>query len=182
LAILSLTAVSTARAQVATLSFADPVGDQAGSIDVTKMFMFFDVFGNYEIDLRADSSHPFFGQFRVNINLFNPDVDPTFSAFSHACTKQCGAFGGNTDYNLHTPTIRLIIQGHDQILTHWAAGDRVATSTEAGLGNPPGTSLFRTAVGSFPLTFLTNEDCIVCDATGVAIADYSLPHHGFASH
>ncbi len=121
---------STVRAQqLLAYSFTDP----AGAVDVTSMFLFFDLKGNYKIYLTADSSHPFVGKFRVNINLFNPDADPNDSAFSDACTKKCGAFDGNTDYDIRTPTTKLKITGRDPVLTHWAAGDRVVTSSFAGL-------------------------------------------------
>jgi len=168
---------STVRAQqLLAYSFTDPVGDQTGAVDVTSMFLFFDSKGNYQIFLTADSSHPFVGKFRVNINLFNLDADPNDSAFSDACTKKCGAFGGNTDYDILTPTMKLKITGRDPVLIHWAAGDRVVTSSFAGL--TPGL-LFRSGVDSFPLTFLTNEDCIACDGTGVAIGQLSFPRRGW---
>jgi hypothetical protein len=48
---LSLTAASTALAQRTTYSFADPVGDQTGAIDVTNLFMIFDFKGNYTLYL-----------------------------------------------------------------------------------------------------------------------------------
>jgi len=176
---LSSTAASTALAQRITYSFPDPIADQTGAIDVTGMFMIFDFKGNYTIYLTADPSHPFVGQFRVNINLYNLDADPAFSAFSRACTKKCGGFGGNTDYDLQNPTTKLVIPGRDPVLTHWGAGDRAVTSSFAGLGSPPGEGLFRTSVDNFPLTFGTNEDCIACDASGVAIAQRSFPRRGW---
>lgn len=179
LVVLSLTTVSTARAQSFKYSFTDPVGDQTGAVDVTNMVLFFDLEGNYELYLTADSARPFVDDFRVNINLFNPDVAPEFSSFSHHCTKKCDVDrGGNTDFDLFIPTTKLpVLEGRDLILTHWAAGNRVVTSSFAGLGNPPGTPLFRSAVGSFPLTFRTNEDCIACDTTGVVIGEASISAH-----
>lgn len=174
----SMRASTVQAQQLLAFSFTDPVGDQTGAVDVRSMFLFFDSKGNYQIYLTADSSHPFVGKFRVNINLFNPDADPNDAAFSDACTKKCEAgFGGNTDYDILTPTTKLKIIGRDPVLMHWAAGDRVVTSSFAGL--TPAGLLFRSGVDSFPLTFLTNEDCIACDGTGVAIGQLSFPRRGW---
>jgi hypothetical protein len=172
---LTLTAAGTALAQRITYSFPDPVGDQTGAIDVTELFLIFDFKGNYTLYLIADPAHPFVGQFRVNINLYNVDVDPAFAAFSRACTKKCGGFGGNTDFDLPNPITKLVIPGRDPVLTHWRAGDRAVTSSFSGLA--PG--LFRSGVDSFPLTFFTNEDCIECDPTGVAVGQRTFPRRGW---
>jgi hypothetical protein len=57
------------------LEFDDPVGDDVGRVDVTKMEMRFDSFtGDYEIKLFATAAEPFLGDFRVNINLYNQDL------------------------------------------------------------------------------------------------------------
>jgi hypothetical protein len=120
--------------------------------------------GNYTITLTADPAHPFVGQFRVDINLFNAT---RISLFSDICS-QCDVFGihknpGN-DFDLSTPTTTLTLTGKDPTLLGWQAGDQVAThslGTGGGpLGNPPGASLFRSSVASLPLTFLDHEDVI----------------------
>ncbi len=173
--------VGTARAQQIEYVFTDPVGDQTGPVDVTGLFVIFDLQGNYTIYITADPAHPFFGKFRVNVNLYNPDVAPEFSAFSHACTAiSCGPdFGGTTDYDIKTSRTTLRITGHDKALQHWPAGTRAVTSSFAGLGNPPGASLFRTGVSGFPLTFGTNEDCIACDGTGVVVGQLEFSRRGW---
>ncbi len=164
LGILSFTVVSTAQA-AHIVSFTDPVGDQTGTIDVTGMVMTFrHDDGHFKIDLTADKDHPFFGEFRVDINLFNSDaLKPSHSFFSAVC-KNCAVFDPNTndsDFNLLVPTTTLTLKtGHRNALKHWHVGDRVAISSFAGLGNPPGSSLFRSAVAGLPSTFLTNEDTI----------------------
>jgi hypothetical protein len=170
LAILSFTAVTTAQAaqnkvKTFTFTFIDPIGDDRGTIDVTEMVMTFNKNGNYQIVLTATAAKPFFGQFRVNINLFNADVAPNNSSFQDVCTN-CGVFStkmnkGN-DFNLLVPTTSLMLHGHSKILKLWSAGNRVATATWAGLGDPPGSSLFRSSIDNFPQTFLTNEDVIGC--------------------
>jgi hypothetical protein len=176
LTILSFMIVSTAQAAqtkvpkpMKTITFMDPSNDTTGAIEVTEMVMTFNKNGVYQIVLTASADKPFFGQFRVNINLFNPDVvDLNNSSFQDVCTN-CGVFStksnkGN-DFNLLVPTTSLTLTGHSKILKLWNAGDRVATATWAGFGNPPGSALFRSSVDNFPQTFLTNEDVIGCDQT-----------------
>lgn len=132
----------------------DPVGDNTGLIDVTKMeFSFDNSTGVYSIDLTTTSDNPFAGNFRVNINLFNQDLgttawDPAF--FSDTVN----------DFNLAAPTTTLTLSGTDLRLMAWDAGNRVFTNSLAGTGNPDNISLFRSAVNNFPLGFLTNEDYI----------------------
>lgn len=157
LAILSLILASTAQAAKLTFSYTDPVGDQTGAIDVTKMTVVFDnATGVYEIVLRATAAHPFVGLFRVNINLFNPDTAAGNSLFQDTVN----------DFNLATATTELTLTGTNVHLEFWDAGDQVATNTNAGLGNPPGSSFFRSGVSNFPLGFLTNEDAIAFGAAG----------------
>lgn len=146
-----------------TLSFSDPIGDPTGSIDVTGMVMSFrSNSGEYTIVLTADAAHPFLGQFRVNINLYDPSAPSGQSTFQHVA--QSSAFDpkankGN-DFDLPVAQTTLTLTGHNQVLKSWKAGDLVATSTWAGLGNPPGAALFRSSVDGLPFTFLTNEDVI----------------------
>jgi len=141
-------------------NFADPIGDQTGHIDVSNMlFSFENTTGVYEIDLTATSTDPFVGNFRVNVNIFNIDLgttsqDPTF--FSDVVN----------DFNLVSSTTSLTLTGTNSRLTQWNPGDTVLVHN---LLNPDGTlpgpspddvSFFRTAVNSFPLSYLTNEDTI----------------------
>src|SRR5882724_11154883 len=85
LAILSFTVMATAQAEPLVFSFADPVGDNTGAIDVTAMSFDFDnATGDYTITLTATTANPFVGQFRVNINLFNPDAITIANLFSDA--------------------------------------------------------------------------------------------------
>jgi len=143
-----------AKATLLSFSITDPIGDNTGSIDVTSMLFSFDnTSGNYTIDLTADAANPFFGDFRININLFNPDtgttaLDPSF--FSDTFN----------DFSLSTSNTAITLTGTSSRLLAWEAGDNVFTNSLAGTGNPDGISLFRSAVNSFPLTFLSNEDTI----------------------
>jgi hypothetical protein len=160
LAILGVVAVGTLQAgpppsSVRTFSITDPGGDQRGAIDVTTMVMTFNQKnGKYQIVLTADAAHPFSGQFRVNINVYNPSAPAANSLFSDNVN----------DYDLGSNTATsLTLKGGDQALKDWNAGNQVATNSYAGLENPPGVSLFRSAVNNFPLTPLTNEDMIGAD-------------------
>jgi hypothetical protein len=168
LAFFGLAIVNTAQAERLTLSYTDPVGDQTGAIDVTKMTVFFDnATGRYGIVLRSTVANPFVGLFRVNINLFNPDTAPSSSVFQDAVN----------DFNLATPTTQLTLRGTNVNLLAWNAGHRVATNTFADLGNPPGSSFFRSTVSSFPIAFLTNEDAIAFGPAGVTAVTVFTPQH-----
>jgi hypothetical protein len=166
LAILGVVLARSARADQLILSFTDPIGDQTGAIDVTKMTVLFDnSTGRYSIVLRATAANPFVGVFRVNINLFNPDTAPSQSLLQDAVN----------DFNLATATTKLTLMGTNSNLLAWSAGNRVATNTEAGLGNPPGSSFFRSTVTNFPIGFLTNEDAIAYGPVGVTTITVFAP-------
>jgi hypothetical protein len=171
LAMLSVGAIGTLQAgppphPILTFSIPDPVGDESGAIDVTGMQMTFDQkTGDYTIDLTADAAHPFSSQFRVNINVFNADAPPKYSLFQDVC-RQCDTFdikaNSGNDFDLPTSSLTLRLIGTSRTLKYWNPDNRVATTTWAGLGNPPGASLFRSSVLNLPLTSppLTNEDVI----------------------
>src|ERR1044071_1138678 len=73
LVVLTFTLGLTAQAEPLTITFADPVGDHTGAIDVTSMSLAFDnTTGDYTIILMETTANPFVGHFRVNINLYNP--------------------------------------------------------------------------------------------------------------
>lgn len=158
------------------LTYVDPSGDSTGPVDVTGMSMSWDSHQNYTITINATSSKPFTGQFRINLNLYDPSAPSTYDKgaksfedlFSRTC-KNCPVFDPKvnpSDFDLGTATATsLTITGKDSILQFWSAGNQVATSTWAGLGNPPGSSLFRSSVAGLPFTFLTNEDVIGVDGT-----------------
>ena len=154
--------------------FADPIGDQTGHIDVSNMtFSFENTTGVYEIDLTATSTDPFVGNFRVNVNIFNIDL---------GSTSQDPAFFADVfnDFNLVNSTTSLTLTGTNSRLTQWNPGDTVLVhnlnpnGTLAG-PSPDGISLFRTAVDSFPQTFLTNEDTIGFTNAGSPVAVIPFP-------
>ena len=168
LALLGIMSVSATQAAELTFSYDDPIGDHTGTIDVKKMTVVFDdTTGEYKIVLRASTANPFLGQFRVNLNLFNPDTAPAHSLLQDAIN----------DYNLAVATTTLTLTGTDADLLTWAAGHRVATNTLAGFGNPPGSTFFRSSVQNFPLTFLTNEDAIAYGATGFTTVSAYTPQN-----
>src|SRR5690348_2735925 len=75
LAILTFTVMATAQAEPLVVSFADPVGDYTGTIDVTGMSFDFDnTTVNYTITLSPTTASPFVCQFRVDVNLLNNDA------------------------------------------------------------------------------------------------------------
>jgi hypothetical protein len=161
LGIFCFTLVSTAQAR--TLTFTDPVADQTGTVDVIGMVMTFSKTGHYRIDLTASADHPFVGEFRVNVNLYNPEVSTKTRFFSFAC-KNCAVFDpaiNHSDFNISVPITTLtLMKGKSKILKTWDKGDQVAISSFAGLGTPAGVSVFRSAVANMPFSFLTNEDTI----------------------
>jgi hypothetical protein len=165
--IFSFTVASTAQAR--TISYIDPVGDQKGTIDVIGMVMTFTKTGHYQIVLTASADHPFVGEFRVNINLYNPDVPKSAARFFSAVCKNCAVFDpaiNHSDFNLAASTTTLTLaKGKSKVLKSWDAGDHVASNSVAGLGAPAGVSFFRSSVANMPFTFLTNEDTIGYDNT-----------------
>jgi hypothetical protein len=133
----------------------DPVEDNTGGIDVTLMILRFDpITGAYELTLRASDAAPFVGNFRVNVNLYAVDLVSFFADTVN-------------DYALSPSTTVLTLTGTSPNLRQWVAGTRVFTNSLYGTPNPPGSSLYRTAI-STSSGFLTNEDYI-------AFADPNAP-------
>ena len=134
----------------------DPLGDNTGLTDLAKMTLRFDPrTGNYEILLSATAAQPFQGEFRVNINLFNPARQSFFADTMN-------------DIRLETPTTTLRLTGYHPALRSWLPGDQVHTNSLGGTPNPTGSTLFRSGVSHFPMGYLTNEDVI-------AFADVTVP-------
>ncbi len=131
----------------------DPRGDHTGAVDLVRMDMAFSaITGEYRIVLRADRQAPFAGDFRINLNFFNPDV---------GATAQDPSFFMDVvnDFSLPSPIRVLALGGTDPRLTQWDVGDRVFTNSLEGTGNPDGVSLFRSGVQGLPLGgFLEDED------------------------
>ena len=128
------------------ISVTDPVDDQYGpSPDLTDMMFSFDnETGDYSITLTTTLENQFVGAFRININIFNPDVgttaqDPSF--FNHVFD----------DYNLAIETNILTMSGTNSRLLSWDAGDLVYLhSWDITLPNPDGISVFRSGVADLP--------------------------------
>jgi hypothetical protein len=138
-----------------SFSFTDPVGDQTGTVDLVSMTVSFEsTSGDYEIHLVADAANPFMGNFRINVNLFNPDTGTT------ACDP--ALFQDNmNDFVIETPTTEITLTGTDPRLTAWEAGDRVAANTAAGVGLPD-------CVGGFSCSVLDLPDMLTWDPIGNA--------------
>lgn len=115
-------------------TFSDPI--DSFHIDLTEMFFEFEkATGDYSIRFTADPAHPFDSDFRINVNLFNPNGSPLV-LFQDTFN----------DFNLSVPTTTMILTGTNAMLLEWSAGDRVAVNWEAG--RPPGVTFF-TAVTAF---------------------------------
>jgi hypothetical protein len=155
---------------VLSLTYSDPVADQTGPVDVSGMTMTWDQGKkNYTVTLTADPNHPFTGQFRVVLNMYDPTAPSKDTFFRRTCRK-CDSFSPSqnkgVDFDLGTATqTSLTFTGRNKVLKFWAAGDEVATNSWASLGNPPGVSLFRSSVSGWPAGFFTNEDGIGLDDT-----------------
>jgi hypothetical protein len=147
----------------------DPLGDNTGPIDVTRMVLRFDgATGAYEIEINATPSAPFVGDFKVNVNLFNFDAPSYFRDTNH-------------NYSLTTATSTIVFAGTSSELSTWSPGDRVYTNSLDGGPNPPGVSLFRSQVTSVPFGFLTNEDYIAfADRAEPAIVEPATPEAAVA--
>jgi hypothetical protein len=135
---------SSARATMLSLTFTDPVGDNTGLVDVTRLnLVFSNTTGDYTVLVTASPEHPFLGNFRININLFNPDTGSTALLPSY--------FRDTVhDYYLQIPTTTLTWSGSNPSLGYWKFGDRVAT-THLPFGNPDFATAFRTAVSDLPV-------------------------------
>jgi hypothetical protein len=142
-----------ALAETFDFHFDDPVSDHTGIVDVVSMdFTFDDVTGDYAILLTADPVNPFVGNFRININLFNPDTGTTaYDTSSFHDTMN--------DYDLSSPVLTIELTGTRPCLTQWKEGDRVATSDEP-FGNPDYASGFISAVTDLPYEDPYNGDYI----------------------
>jgi uncharacterized protein (TIGR03437 family) len=122
------------------VKFTDPRGDQTGRIDVIDMTLTFDrARRTYDVVLIADPGRPFVGEFRVNVNLFNPDA-PTEAGFLSGVSRS---------FNLPKPATALRFAGEHNSLMGWRTGHRVATSP-GPFGSPPGSTLFRSSVFDQP--------------------------------
>ena len=135
-------------AELLELVVLDPAGDQTGPSDIVEFRMRFDPrYGEYEIEIEADAAHPFVGEMRININLYN--------------TSKSSFFSDNmNDVLLSTPVTKLRLSGRHPELRMWGAGDLVHTNSLGGTPNPTGSSLYRSGVTHIPMGFLTNEDVI----------------------
>lgn len=117
-------------ATICSFTFNDPMGDQGqSSADVTRLDMSFDnEDGSYVIVITADANNPFHDDFRINVNLFNPDTgsanqDPSFFVDSV------------NDFLLAAPVTEMILAGTNPRLRAWHIGDRVAINS-IPFGNP----------------------------------------------
>ncbi len=145
-----------AHATLLRFNFTDGVGQDSdpgffypiGAIDLTGLQVTFDdTTGAYEATFTAAAANPFQGDFRLNINLFNPDT-----GFGNAATPSAFNDTGN-DFHLGSPQTTVILTGTSSNLTFWDVGDRVAANGSlsgptamVNLGVPAGPSIFVSGV------------------------------------
>lgn len=121
-------------------TFNDPIGDNATTIDLTGMdFGFENSTGDYTITMYSSSANPFSGQFRLNVNIFNPDTGTT-------APNPAFFTDDFNDFDLATPVTEIVLTGTNSYLMSWSLGDNIAVSTEDGLGNPDSATHFATGV------------------------------------
>ena len=86
---------------------------------------------------------PFLGNFRINVNLFNPDTGTT--------ARYPSSFGdtGN-DYDLSVPVSTIELTGTNTCLMQWKEGHRVAISNEP-FGNMDNTISFHSGVNDLQM-------------------------------
>ena len=163
-ALVFLAVSSSARAELVSYVCTDPIGDNASTIDLARMRIDFDNDNAlYRITLDATEERPFSGNFRININLFNPDTGSTGEHTSAVNDVL-------NEFDLDEPVTRIVLNGGDASFLYWSAGDRVATSSDEGLGMPDETNGFFTSIirldsGAGDLAF---EDVPDNPATGTA--------------
>jgi hypothetical protein len=138
--------------QAAQLAFTldDVAGDPRDNTDVTQIYLQFDnLTGNFLVKATADPANPFHGTHLLYLSAFNPDVgstEPSRSMFS------VSRFGFVAD----SPTTMVSRTGTSPVLTHWKAGDRVASYDV--LGQPDGVSPgFQSVLGGNTQSF-SNAD------------------------
>ena len=118
--ILSIGAICPSAVNATLISFSDPVGDSSGTVDVIGMdFTINEITGAYSIDISADNTNPFIGDFRININLFN-------------VTRNEGFKDVLNDFNLGTPQSSIQLIGTNSIIQDWLNTDTIATTTLQG--------------------------------------------------
>jgi len=111
--------------------------------------------GAFNILLTSTSAMPFANNFRVGIILWNPTSG----------NPAAPAFGG--DFNLAVPVTTITLTGIHPFLLSWKAGDQVATSTQGGIGSPPGATFFSTArIFRWCLPFLEMKSLAIQQESG----------------
>ena len=158
LLLMCLLGAVTANSNATVISFSDPTGDHTGMVDVTQMSLDFDASGDYSIDITASASAPFTGAFRININLWNATLNEFFQSTFH-------------DFDLGMSQTSINLTGNSGIITDWLPGHAIATTTLNGLGNPPGSTFFRSSVADLPF----QSTCVAEDIIGYDGCRTSIP-------
>jgi hypothetical protein len=148
--------------QSAQLSFTfdDVAGDPRDKIDVTQIHLQFDNgTGDFVVKATADPANPFHGSHLLYLSVFNPDVGTTESSRSMFSVSRFG-------FVANSPTTMVSRTGTSPVLTHWKAGDRVASYDVFGRpdGAPPG---FQSVLGGNTQSFNNSDeirDVAVIDA------------------
>lgn len=163
--LLTLAAAGPAGAEMLQVVFSDPVGDPTGDIDAfLATLVFDDATGDYTFFVVATEAQPFLGEFRLNVNLFNPDVGSTACAVAYLSDTV-------NDFDLAAPVRRVTLTGSSPVLTNWSPGDRVATN-DVPFGTPDCNNGFGSGVVALPFQDPYPGDDIAAGNTfAVVLAD-----------
>ncbi len=163
-----LSSASLSHADLSYFRFDDPVGDHTGNTDVVRMdFTFDQATGDYTILLTADAANPFRGDFRININLFNPDTGTR--------AQDPSSFWDNVnDYYSVSPVPTFTLTGTNTHLLSWDRGDRVATSS-IPFGNPDGIGGFGSGTLDLPIVNWAGDDIAYGDFAVIDVSPSVVP-------
>ncbi len=106
---------------VMSLQWSDPGGDAATVGDVVSVSLSFDSSGAWTATWLADAAHPFTGNARFNLNMF----DTALGDLSNASAPQL-SLDGFHDFGTSSATM-FSYSGQAGFLTNWQVGDSVST-------------------------------------------------------
>ncbi len=155
LAILTLLiAPLAAAAEQLHVTWPDPTGDYSGVVDITSIRLDFDnVTGSYTITVSSDALAPFLGNFRINVNTLNMDIETS------ACEQS--AFVDNlNDFSFATSATEVVLSGTSSVLTFWESGDEIAANNTPYFFAGPCYPSFNSGVVELPFIPADRRDLV----------------------